>query len=91
VATQGVQQAGIPTLMAGTGTLAGKNLTELLEHALDYDRVPQWKVASACGIHPTALSLYASGKRAIHERHAAYLAKYFDVDLDVILDRADLP
>jgi transcriptional regulator with XRE-family HTH domain len=73
--------------MAGTGTLAGKNLTELLEQS----RAAHWKIAAACGMHPTALSLYASGKRAIHERHAAYLAKYFDVDLDVILDREDLP
>ncbi len=51
---------------------------------------PQWKVAVACGIHPTALSLYVAGKRVPHARHALALAEYFGVTPGQILDRDPL-
>ena len=62
------------------------NLSELLE-ATD---VPDWQVAAECGIHPSALSCYQRGTRVPHERHAAYLADYFDVTIEVILGQAEV-
>lgn len=51
---------------------------------LDDQELPDWRVAALLGIHPTALSLYRSGDRYIHDTHAALLADFFDVSVDVL-------
>lgn len=58
---------------------------------LDATSVADWEVAAACRIHPSALSHYRRGTRAIHERHAALLADWFGVSLEVIRDQAVIP
>jgi hypothetical protein len=63
------------------------NLAALLERS----GRPDWQVAADCGIHPTQLSLYKTGARAIHERHAAYLADYFGVPVAAITDELEVP
>lgn len=49
---------------------------------LDGQALPDWRVAAELGIHPTALSLYRSGDRYIHDRHAEALAGFFGVTVE---------
>lgn len=63
------------------------NLGELL----DASKLPAWQIGAECGIHPTLISLYRTGARTIHERHAAYLADYFGVTPAVILGDEEIP
>lgn len=41
--------------------------------------IAQYKVAAACGIHPTTLSHYANGEKELPWQHRRLLAQYFDV------------
>lgn len=52
---------------------------------------PLWQVAMETGIHPSALSFYRNGHRAIHDRHAAILAVYFDVTIEQVRDEEEIP
>lgn len=63
-----------------------------LSRLLDASGVPDWRVAQACGIHPTLLSLYKTGRRTPHAENVAKLAQWFDVPESAITgDPAELP
>ena len=50
-----------------------------LELLCDSVPVKDWRIATSCGIHPTAFSLYKTGKRRIPKRAVESLACYFSV------------
>jgi hypothetical protein len=53
--------------------------------------VKDWRIAASCGIHPTAFSLYKTGRRHIPARAAEALATYFSVPLEVVVGDATVP
>jgi hypothetical protein len=55
-----------------------------LARLLDECKVPDWQVANACGIHPTLLSLYKTGRRKPHPVNAGKLALYFKVEVPYV-------
>ena len=62
----------------------GEEVSTALSELLDATRKPDWQVAAECGIHPTQLSLYKTGRRKPHGRHAEKLAEYFKVDIPYV-------
>jgi transcriptional regulator with XRE-family HTH domain len=60
--------------------MATMRLLELLEAADE----PDWVIAGICGIHPSALSKYKTGSRAMPTKHAQKLAEHLGVDLDEV-------
>ena len=52
---------------------------------------PLWKIAAGTGIHPSALSKYLHGHRAIGDKHAEALASYFDVSVGAIRGAEEIP
>lgn len=57
---------------------ATTKLAELLEASDKSD----FEVGAFLKIHPTQISLYKTGKRAIHDEHALRLATYFGVTVE---------
>ena len=55
-----------------------------LSRLLDASDEPDWRVGAACGIHPTLLSLYKTGRRKISTASAEKLAAHFGVEVPYV-------
>ena len=52
--------------------------------------IPQYKIASDCGMSPSKLSEYINGRRRISKHHVGPLAEYFQVPIDRVLGVPEL-
>ena len=71
-------------------TYSGR-VNENLDRLLRSSELPLWRVAADCGIHPSALSKYRSGDRALSKKHADALAQFFDVTPAMVTGEAEIP
>lgn len=65
--------------------------TMRLASLLDETAEADWVTAGMCGIHPSALSRYRNGTRAIPTKHAQKLAEHLGVTLDEVRARVEDP
>lgn len=73
-------------------TVSSHSVSKLRLKLLDYrGRVYEKDIAVACGMHPTRLSEYASGKRGIPVHHLTALCAYFKCGPYDILGEAEEP
>jgi len=57
---------------------------ELLATLLDASGEPDWVVGFWCHIHPSTISRYRHGIRAVTRKHAEVLAEYLGISLEEV-------
>lgn len=77
----------VPPTLADLPTVRMTKLREVLL-SVPY---PQYQIAGLCGIHPTKLSAYSRGEKAMSSKHLLALCHVLNVEPEEIIGWVDRP